>query len=384
MENQENRKTAIFVLVAGIAALVAWEPWRPAPPDESAPPAVGKTLFEKFKNPLAAKSLEILRFDEGTSTVRPFTVAQVNGVWSIPSHSNYPADAKEHMAEAATALMDLKILTVASSSPGDQELYGVIAPDPQRDQQGLTGVGTRVTLKDDKDKVLADLVIGKAVKDQPTQRYVREADRDQIYTVAIKTDRLTTKFDDWIEEDLLKLNAFDVRDVALSDYSIQEGLTPDNKVGLRMNARSKVKLAYDDAKSSWSLVEMSEFDQDGKEVPAKLADDEELNNEKLNGLKSALDDLQIIDVERKPKGLSQDLRASDDFVKDNEAGGSLLQRGFYPVPMKDHIEIYSSEGEATCATKDGVRYVLRFGRLTGDVDDGSGAEEGGEPKSNPR
>ena len=78
-------------------------------------------------------------------------MAQVNGVWSIPSHSDYPADAKEHMAQAATALLDLKILSVASNNAGDQELYGVVTPDPQKLRPGATGVGTRVTLKDDKD-----------------------------------------------------------------------------------------------------------------------------------------------------------------------------------------------------------------------------------------
>ena len=56
-------------------------------------------------------------------------MAQVNGVWSIPSHSDYPADAAEHMAQAATALLDLEILGVASTNAGDQELYGVITPD---------------------------------------------------------------------------------------------------------------------------------------------------------------------------------------------------------------------------------------------------------------
>ena len=108
-------------------------------------------------------------------------MAQVNGVWSIPSHSNYPADARDHMAQAATALLDFEILGLASTNPGDQELYGVITPDPPKLKPGMVGVGTRITLKDDKDKVLADLVIGKEVKDQPALRYVRRADRDQIY-----------------------------------------------------------------------------------------------------------------------------------------------------------------------------------------------------------
>ncbi|HEX3727496.1 MAG TPA: DUF4340 domain-containing protein [Pirellulales bacterium] len=383
MQDQENRRTIVYLLVAGMALLVAWEPWYRLPTDESAPVEVGKKLFPDFSDPLAAKSLEIIKFDEDTATIRPFKVAQANGVWSIPSHSNYPADAREHMAEAATSLLDIEILGVASSSPGDQELYGVIAPDPQKLRQGATGVGTRITLKDGKEKVLADLIVGKEVKDQPTLRYVRRADRDQICPVKIKTDKLSTKFEDWIEKDLLKLNAFDVHGVELNDYSIDEVATPDGRVALSIHPRSRMKLDYDDAKSSWNMAEITEFTDKGKPEAAKLADDEELNTEKLNGLKTALDDLQIVDVERKPKGLSQDLRASEEFVKDNEAKASLITRGFYPVPSGDHIEIYSSQGEATCTTKDGVRYVLRFGQLAGGEDNKDDAKPGEKEKRNP-
>ncbi len=360
---QENRKTLTFVIVAAMAVLVAWEPWRAAPARNAAPEEVGKKLFPKFEDPLAAKSLEIVSYDENNATIADFKVAQINGVWSIPSHSNYPADAKEHMAQAATALLGLEILGVDSSSQGDQELYGVITPDPEKLRPGAVGVGRRVTFKDEGENVLADLVIGKEVKEQPSQHYVRRADRDQIYRVSVKTDKLSTKFEDWIEKDLLKLNGFDVRGVESNDYSLSEAAGAGGGVTLLLKRRSLMKLAYDDSKSSWSVVDMATFDKKGNPVPAPLGEDEELNTEKLNGMKSALDDLQLVDVQRKPKGLSQDLRASDEFIKDNEARMSLIERGFYPIPPEN--DIYSSEGEATCSTKDGVRYVLRFGNLAG-------------------
>jgi hypothetical protein len=377
---QENRKTIAFVLVALMALLVAWEPWRPAPAANNAPADVGTKLFPDFTDPLAAKSLSIVTYDEDNATISDFNVAQVNGVWSIPSHSNYPADAREHMAQAATALLDLEILGVASTTPGDQELYGVLPLDPSKLKPGAVGIGRRVTLKDDKDKVLADLIIGKEIKDQPSLHYVRRADRDQIYRVNVKTDKFSTKFEDWIEKNLLKLNAFDVRGVDLNDYSLTEHVTREG-VTLAMKKNSLVKLAYDDAKSAWSLVAMSTFDKEGDPVSAELAADEELNAEKLNTLKSALNDLLIVDVQRKPKGLSQDLRASEEFDKDNEAKVSLIERGFYPVPPQ--FDIYSREGEVTCATKDGVRYVLRFGNLAGGSTAKDEKKPGEKEKSNP-
>jgi hypothetical protein len=380
MQDKDNRKTLTFLLVAAMALLVAWEPWRPSPMANDAPADVGQKLFPDFKDPLSAKSLEIVSFDEDTAALSDFKVAQVGGVWSIPSHSDYPADAADHMAQAANALLDVEILNLASTKPGDQELYGVITPDPAKLRPGMVGVGTRITVKDGKDQVLADLVIGKEVKDQPALRYVRRADRDQIFTVNVKTDKFSTKFENWIEKNLLKLNAFDVREVGLNDYSLTESLT-NQGVRLLIHKRSRMKLGYDDAKSSWSLLDMAEFDPKGEPVPAKLEDDEELNSEKLNTLKTALNDLQIVDVQRKPKGLSQDLRASEELVKDNEAQMSLVERGFYPVG--ENNEIYSSEGEVTCTTKDGVRYVLRFGRLAGGEEAKSEKKPDEKEKSSP-
>jgi Domain of unknown function (DUF4340) len=383
MQEKETKKTLIFILVAGMALLVAWEPWRPAPLDTSAPAEVGQKVFPDFTDPLAAKSLEIVTFNEDNASMRDFRVAQTNGVWSIPSHSDYPADAKQHMADAATALMDLKILNVASDRPGDRKEYGVITPDPKELRVGMTGVGTRVTVKNGKDKVLADLVIGKQVKDQVAQHYVRRADRDQIYTVNIKTDQLSTKFDDWIEKDLLKLNAFDVREVELNDYSSKVGVSQQGKPYLDKDDRNIIKLSYDDSAGKWKLEELTEFDEKREPKPAKLADDEELNTQRLNDLKSALDDLQIVDVERKPVGLSQDLRASEEFLNNSEAMQSLADRGFLPVPVRPGgpREIFSTDGEATCTTKDGVRYVLRFGNLSGTSTPEQPSGDSEKPKS---
>ena len=103
------------MLVAAMALLVAWEPWRPLPPDDQrARPTSAPSCFPISRIRWPPRAWRSCTFDEDTATMRPFKVAQVNGVWSIPSHSNYPADAREHMAEAATALLDLEILSVAS------------------------------------------------------------------------------------------------------------------------------------------------------------------------------------------------------------------------------------------------------------------------------
>ena len=76
-----------------------------------------------------------------------------------------------------------------------------------------------------------------------------------------------------------------------------------------------------------------------------------------------------------------------DFLKNNNSIGSLMKRGFVPVPLTaDELEILSSEGEVVCTMKSGVEYVLRFGNLqvasSGEAEQGiadkkDGSEEDG-------
>lgn len=372
----QAQKTAAFVGAAVLAVVLAVEPWRSAAKSGVENLQVVE-LFPNFTDPAAAQSLEIVKYDEATAALHPFSIKKVDGQWVIPSHSNYPADAKEHLAAAATAVMDLESLSMPSSSPGEFETFGVVEPDIKTLKPGSTGVGMRVTMRDASDKVLADLIIGKEPKDQPELRYVRKAGYDQVYIVKLKTDKLSTKFEDWIEKDLLKLNAFDIRQVELNDYSMERVMEAPGVVNLAQLRRSKMKLAYDDEKAKWNLVDLVEY-KDGSPIAAKLQDDEELNSEKLNGMKSALDDLQIVDVERKPKGLSRELRVSDDFVKDKESLLSLRDRGFFFAQTESGYELFSSEGEALCLMKDGVEYTLRFGSIaagTGSLDDDNKKDE---------
>jgi len=359
----ENAKTLVFVAIAAFAAILAWEPWDrelSAPTQEQ---LAGTKVFPDFDDPLSAKRMEIVEYDNETASLRPFSVAQVNGVWSIPSHQSYPADAREHLAEAATSVIGLEILNVVGSSPGEHESFGVIDPDIKTLKPGTEGVGTRVTLKDSKGNKLADLIVGKAVKDKPDLRYVRKARQDQVFVVSMKTDKLSTKFENWIERDLLKLNSFDIGQVQFNNYSIETQLTEQGVVGFPV-FRSRIKVGYDDSKSAWNLLDLTTY-KENKPSPAKLGPDEELNSEKLNAMKTALDDLQIVDVEKKPAGLSVDLRASEEFVKNQEAARSLSERGFHAYRSKDKIDVLSNEGEVIVGMKDGVEYVLRFGEIAG-------------------
>lgn len=363
---KETQKTAAFVIAALLMGAVAWAslPSRIVPQTGG---AVGQPLFPDF-DPLAAKRLDITRFDDQAGALDRFEVAEQNGVWSIPSKQNYPADAKTQMADAAGSLLGLEILSVASELPSTHEMYGVVDPQPTL-KLGASGVGTRVTLRDGAEKELASLIVGKDVKDQPGLRYVRHGGkgRDQVYVVKLDPSKLSTKFGEWIEKDLLGLNPMDLADVNMHDYTVQLAMQPNGQPVLNKGERSKIDLGFDSAAGKWSLEKLETY-QSGAWVEDGLKPDEELNTGKLDELKGALQDLKIVDVERKPPGVSRDLRTDAEFSKNVEVFQSLVQRGFFalpPQPGQDRGELLSSEGDIVVGAKDGVEYVLRFGEIAG-------------------
>ncbi len=264
--------------------------------------------------------------------------------------------------------MGLKIIETASENQGDWREYGVVDPDPKTLKVGDTGVGEKVVMKDKARNILLDLVIGKEVSDKPNLHYVRKADENATYVVEVKTDKLSTKFEDWIERNLLQINSFDVSRLWIRDYAIKSV-----REGMTIFERGDMQLDHDDAaETKWKLLKDRKFIPDdtspsgGHWEPVKMSAGEELNLTKLGDMMTALDDLKIVNVNPKPAGLSADLKASADFAKqDAAAAESLAAKGFYLAQLDKQVELFSNEGEIRVGGKDGVEYILRFGDIAG-------------------
>ena len=374
------RRTTVFV-VAGLLLLgLGWavQPrFKPAIVESAAE----RVLFPALTDAEKASSLEIIRYDDELATLYPFKVIKSGGVWVLPSHQNYPADAKDQLAAAATELVDLKTLDEVTSRANDHELYGVIEPDQEKIKPGMTGIGQMIEIRDASGSKLARLIIGKEDKQSGVGggsrrlRFVRKAGQDPVYRVEIDTSKFTTRFGDWIEKDLLKLTPWDIRSVELDNYSLS-AVESGGRLEVRQQRDEKISLEYDDKESSWLLSSFETFpdEESSDPVAVDLQENEGIDSTKLNDLRNALGDLQIIDVARKPAGLSSDLKAAESFVNDVEAVSSLQQRGFLPLPSG---LILSTEGQTVIGMKDGVEYVLRFGAGTtvtdpGQTDSGQG------------
>ncbi len=121
--------------------------------------------------------------------------------------------------------MDLTKDTIRSNSAEEQEAMGVIDPLDAK-VSTLKGRGKRITLRDASEKVLADIIIGNEIKgterkEGAAQRYVRVPDQKRIYGVNIKAEP-STRFADWIETNLLKVEASKIRRIVFDNYKIQE------------------------------------------------------------------------------------------------------------------------------------------------------------------
>ena len=334
----EIQKTSIFVaaavLIAGGATL-----WRPDLGRSASDfRDQGERFFPKFDDPLAATDLEVVDFDAATARPLPFEVKKANGKWVIPSHYNYPADGKDRLSKTAAGVIDLKKDTIRSDRPDEHAKMGVV--DPLDTKLPPEGRGKRVTLKDASGAVLADFIIGKEVVGHPEQRYVRVPDKNRTYGVRVNVD-LSTKFADWIETNLLKVEPSRVRKVVF------DSLKADPVTG-NIDPGEQLVIDRSGPSATWTT--------------AGLPANKELDADRLSSMSRQLGDLKIVGVRPKPAGLTRELKATDDEgIRLSPASvRSLGTRGFYLVQGK----LLSNQGEVRVATDEGVAYTLRFGELT--------------------
>ena len=331
----ETRKTLTLVGVAAVLLVLALVT-APGKVNPEAFDDVGEPFFGDFEDPNAATTLEVIEFDEDTGTARPFKVTFEEGVWTIPSHHDYPADGKDRLAKTAAGLIGIGKDGLRSNSAADHEACGVVDPLDET-ISSLAGRGERVTVKDASGQVLADLIIGKATGEADNLHFVRVPGQKRTYVSRLDLD-ISTSFADWIETDLLEVEKDNIDKITIKDYFINERTR-------RVVERGEIPLSKEDG--TWTA--------------AKMRSSEEVISTKMNDLLAGIDELSIVGVRPKPEGLTQSLqRASEDIPISQEALLSLQSKGFY---FTRDGSLLSNEGELEVETATGVTYSLRFGEV---------------------
>jgi hypothetical protein len=332
----ELLKTLVFAAVALVLSGAAYVSTRDRVVRNETFSDQGQAFFPDFQDPMRCTDLQVVDFDPGTATATPFEVKFENNKWVIPSHYNYPADARDRLSKTAAAVMLLSKDTVRSDRVEDQEEMGVVDPLDTKTST-LKGRGKRITLRDSAGQVLADFIIGEEVKDKTGQRYVRVPGQKRTYGVKVKAEP-STRFADWIETNLLKLEASHIRKIAFDNY----------------------KFNLEQGYQRGELIEIERKDGAAPWTMAGLAADKELDSDKLRTLTDALADLKIVGVRTKPAGLTRELKKSTSEGITIQSIASLQSKGFY---LTKDGQLLSNQGDVLVYTDEGVVYTLRFGEV---------------------
>jgi Domain of unknown function (DUF4340) len=340
----EWTKTILFVVAAGVSvglAAAAQTLSRPSALKEFE--RVGEPFYADFQDPLAARTLEVVTYDDATSVINQFHVRWGKDGWTISPYG-YPADAENQLEKTASSLIGVERAGLASRREGDHERFGVIDPLSE-DATKLKGRGKRITLKDEKGQVIADYIFGSAVEGRDGYYYVRTPKEKETYISKVDLN-LSTRFADWIESDLLKVSSSDLRTVRIHDYSL------DEERGRITGGQEHVLVRGEDF-GPWKLEGLDEAT-------------EQVNTANVNALTRVLDELKIIGVRPKPKGLNPDL-SLDPKIINNQVSADLLQesladKGFFLAQDQEgKLRLVAKEGQLTALTSQGVAYEIYFG-----------------------
>ena len=351
---KENKKTLTFLGAAIIAVCIATFT-SPTKRDPSAKAnLMGQALFESF-DARALTGIEIVEVDEEDIQTKSIEVTQTEKGWFIrrPGKADYPANADNQLEDVSSMLFDLRIIDQAGEGAGEHAKFGVL--NPSKADATESGIGRLIHLKNSSGSNLASLIIGEEVDGLPNTYYVRKPEQNAVYRVEVSNARdVSSKFVDWVEQDFLDLDKRKIKQVTLDNYDV-------NLAQGKIN-RTNNPFVLNIADSKWSFP------------GGNLKDNEELDKEILDALKDALDDLEIIDVERKPEILVNNLKQGKEFFSNlrdanNQAVvQSLQQKGFYTIAAKDASgqtvpKVVSNKGEVLVGMESGVEYVLRFGDI---------------------
>ncbi len=349
-------KTCAALLIAALLVAAA-ALTRPSPITDARFSDQGDLFFPDFSDPTAPRSLEVLAFDPATASIKPFKVEFEKGRWVIPSHHGYPADARDNIAKAAAAFIGLRKERVVSDRAADHEALGVLDPDDPA--APLSGRGARVTLKDDKGALLADLIVGDTLAGEPDpatadpagapqRRYLRLAGKSRVYAASFPAS-FSTRFADWVETDLLKLESRRIDRLLVDRYEVDE--TKGEKRTLERLSLARITPAPIAAtEPKWTL----ESHPGGPPAPG-----ESLDNERIEESLHALGDLKIIGVRPKPPALAASLSGNPAELSQADLL-DLQSRGFF---LTRDAKFVANDGELIATADDGVVYNIAFGEV---------------------
>lgn len=357
-----STKTGIFAGVALLLLLGAIV-LHPTEPDAELASDTDKPFFPAFTNPADCREIQVEEANPKSGAVSRFNVKFTDKGWIIPSHQNFPVDKQNQVAEIAGQFIGLKKEQIVSESAADHDKYGLNAPDSQSPADSR---GRLIEFKDATGQTLAKFIVGRQPEEAYGKRYVRLPESPRCYQVTLNLT-LSTKFQDWVQTDILELGAQQIKGITLNNYRIQGGFLSAN-----VSARETLVLSRQD--KDWLLEGLN-------------SETEELDTEKLkSSVLRTIDLLKIYDVQPRIEDLRKfieegKIRPTPDSTSQAFVESSFLHfaNGFWrgdpkPGAADPRPCLMGEEGEIRVHHEDALRYTLRFGKpvMRQDVDHDTG------------
>ena len=292
------------------------------------------TLNHEEIDPDRIASLKVVTWDSKEQKPDLFEVTKKGGDWIIPSHFDYPADAKDRVGKTAGSFMNVPRGPLVTSDSREHAALGLLDPLGSADGKAKTKAkdddkketrGKRIILKDQGGSTLVDIIIGQMAPDTQAY-YVRETSDDRVYTAMVKPD-IRTAFKDWVETDLLKVEEDNIRFIRVMDYEVDETRGAVDK-------HSEISFTKSPQSEEWSSMELPEG--------------QEINQDNVKKIVTEMTTLSLIGV--RPY-----------------SNRWLQRRGFY---VARGGTLFGNKGEVYMITSKGLVYNMFFGEIAlGDEED---------------
>lgn len=347
MSDSRNIVTGGFVLAA-IALSIAAFVFYPKASDSGLGESVNKPLFDFESKDV--RSLTIMKYDsEKNQSTSLVLDRSLNFGWTVQSRQNYPVDSAERISKTSALLVGLVVLDVASEDPNDEETYGVIEP-VDGIKVGQKGVGIKVTIQDGSKKELASAIIGKAVKNNPAQRFVRIPKQRVIYVCEFDPSILTTDLFKWINPQILTVGIgtqFDIDTIKMKNYSA----TSTGLIQTTKNYEFSASLQG----NTWVADEL-------------LIGDDKTSSGNLNAivmepLRETLNAFKISDVFKKGAGVANAFFERKPIPNVFSVASELANLGFFLDDKQSPPKLMSGGGQLSFSTNAGLSFDLWFGNL---------------------
>jgi hypothetical protein len=312
--NRNQSTLLIFLLVVvGLAGLMIYNKRNDY--SGAGNPVIGKKLLGEFPvNDVARISIK--------GSTNELNLAKKDGSWRVRERNDYPANYGE-ISESLLKLKDLKITQSEKVDPSQLARFGLVTG------QG-TNSATTVEFKDEKDKTLQSLVLGKKHMRKsnrpspfgddmegggwPDGRYVKVGSgNDNVILISDALDKMEPKPDQWLNKDFFKVEK--VRSIAV---------------------------AFPAATNSWKLSRETET---GEWKLADATPTEKLDSAKTSALSNPLSapSFNDVDTASKPEQLGLDkptvvtLSTFEDFTYTLKVGTKTNDN--YPVALTVNAQL---------------------------------------------